>query len=105
VYCGVRTDYLCTGVKDDSDNRPNHPSGLSPRRPGFDPILFLLSSVVGRMTLGQVFLRLLRLYPSIPPLLHMIFLLSEGQAGETWVSSEAGSLQILRSTGLAFMLN
>jgi hypothetical protein len=46
VHCAVRTDYLCTDVKDDSDNRPNHPSGLSPRRPGFDPRSFLLSCVV-----------------------------------------------------------
>jgi len=104
VYCAVRTDCLCTGVKDDSDNRPNHPSGLSPRRPGFDPRSFLLSCVMGRMTLGQVFVQLFRFYPIIPPLLHIIFLLSEGQAGETWVSGEVGSFQVLRCTGLAFIL-
>jgi hypothetical protein len=80
------------------------PQALPRGDPGLIPDHSFLSCVVGRMTLGQVFLRLLRFYPIIPPLLLVMFLLSEGQAGETWVSIEAGPFQILKSTGLAFIL-
>jgi len=93
VRCAVRIDYLCTGVKGDSDNRPNHPSGLSSLRPGFEPRSFLLSWVVGRMTLGQVFLRLLPFYPIIHHCPNIIFLLAEGQAGETWLQVKQGPFE------------
>jgi hypothetical protein len=47
-------------------------AGLPPRRPGFDPGLIHVGFVVDKVTLGQVFLRVLRFSPVnfIPPVLH-----------------------------------
>ena len=102
VCCAVRIDYLCTGVKGDSDNRPNHPSGLSSLRPGFEPRSFLFSWVVGRMTLGQVFLRLLPFYPIIPPLPQYNIPISRRSSGRNLAVK--WSRVLLRSTGLPFIL-
>jgi hypothetical protein len=47
-------------------------AGLSPRRPRFDPRSVHVGFVVGKMALGQVFPRVLRISPVnfIPPVLH-----------------------------------
>jgi hypothetical protein len=47
-------------------------AGLPPRRPGFDPGAVHVGFVVDKVTLGQVFPRVLRFYPInfIPPVLH-----------------------------------
>jgi hypothetical protein len=47
-------------------------AGLSPRRPGFRPGSVHVGFVVDKVTLGQVFLRVLRFSPVnfIPPVLH-----------------------------------
>jgi hypothetical protein len=72
-------------------------AGLSPRKPGLDPGLVHVRFVVDKVTLGHVFLRLLRFSPVsiIPPLLRTLFiytlLLSEGQTGEAWERSEKQS--------------
>jgi hypothetical protein len=48
-------------------------AGLSQRRPGFAPGSIHMGFVVDKVSLGQVFLRVLRFTPSniIPPLLHI----------------------------------
>jgi hypothetical protein len=47
-------------------------AGLSPRRPGFDPLSVHVVFVVDKVALGQAFLRVLRFSPVnfIPPVLH-----------------------------------
>jgi hypothetical protein len=47
-------------------------TGLSPRRPGFDPGSVHVGFVVDKVALGQAFPRVLRFYPVnfIPPVLH-----------------------------------
>ena len=64
--------------------------GLSSRRPGFDPGAVRVTFVLDKVTVGQVFLRILQVFPvSIFPQmlyipLHPLLLYSEGQAGEAW---------------------
>jgi hypothetical protein len=47
-------------------------TGLSQRRPGFDPGLVYVEFVVDKVALGQIFPRVLRFSPVnfIPPVLH-----------------------------------
>ena len=47
-------------------------AGLSPRKPGFDPVSVYVGFVVEKVALGQVFPRVLRFYPVnlIPPVFH-----------------------------------
>jgi hypothetical protein len=60
------------------------PADFSPPRPGFASRLFHVGSVVGKVALGQVFLRVLRFSPVsiIPPLLHIhsCYHLEDGQS-------------------------
>jgi hypothetical protein len=69
-------------------------TGLSSRRPRFFPTSVHVRFVVDKVTLGQVFLQVLRSSPVriIPPVLHTVFiymlLLPEGQTGKPWEPSK-----------------
>jgi hypothetical protein len=77
VYCKVGTDllYICYidwGFSSDLPSLRRLVAGFSPCRPVFDPRPINVRFVVDKITMGQVFLQVLRFSPVsiIPPTLH-----------------------------------
>jgi hypothetical protein len=92
VYCEVGTQYLNIGyIKFVFRGRVmgQDAAGLSPRRAGVNPRLVYVTSVVDKVALRRVSLRIVRLFPGIfQQCTALIFTSSEGQAGQAWENFE-----------------